>query len=292
MRELDMAASAPHLLPGVLAGVEHPGHRLLAPVRSRDETIGALVTGQKSSHDPEITSVDSQLVCAFGEGMGAFMQNVAMFQEQKALVWGTLQALTAAIDAKDEYTHGHSERVALLGTMLARAAGFPEAQLERVRLAGLVHDIGKIGVRDRVLRKRGRLTNEEYAQLKRHPTVGCAILKDLGPLADLMPGVRHHHERWDGLGYPDGLSGEAIPMLGRVLAVADAFDAMSSDRSYRQALDRSRVMQEIESNAGSQFDPSLARLALELDLSGYDSMLEEHRRRDAESSPFELPDED
>jgi HD-GYP domain-containing protein (c-di-GMP phosphodiesterase class II) len=230
------------------------------------------------------TSVEIQLLEAVAEYLGSFLQNVGMFSEQRELFLGTLRALTATIDAKDRYTRGHSARVAYLAARLAGAAGCEEALVDTARIAGLVHDIGKIGVPESVLGKRGRLSDDEFDQMKQHPVLGYEILKDIPQLGPALPGVLHHHERWDGHGYPEGRRGENIPYVARVLAVADAFDAMSSDRTYRNALTRRQVLAEIEQCAGSQLDPELARLFLTLDLREYDQMIERHRLHFAQAA--------
>jgi HD-GYP domain-containing protein (c-di-GMP phosphodiesterase class II) len=156
--------------------------------------------------------------------------------------------------------------------------------VERIRIAGLVHDVGKIGVPEAVLRKPGRLTDEEFEQIKRHPRIGYDILRDIGPLGDVLPGVLYHHERWDGRGYPEGLTAGEIPLMGRLLAVADAFDAMSSDRSYRPALPREKVLREMIDCAGSQFDPELVPIFVKLDLTEYDAMVARHEAQEAEAA--------
>ena len=168
---------------------------------------------------------------------------------------GVLKGMTTAIDAKDAYTCGHSERVGLLASRLALAAGLGAEEAERYRLAGLVHDVGKIGVAEAVLSKSGRLNDEEFAQIKKHPEIGHQILRDIPLMEDILPGVLHHHERWDGKGYPAGLAGESIPLIGRILALADTFDAMSSTRAYRPAMPRESVLAEIRRCSASQFDP-------------------------------------
>ena len=250
------------------------------PIVSADKVTGVLLAGDKRSPDPEVTSVETQLLDAAADFLGAFLHNVAMYVEQRALFLGTLKALTAAIDAKDPYTFGHSERVALLAAQLARACDMDNAQAERVRIAGLVHDVGKIGVPEAVLANPGKLTEAEFELIKRHPRIGYNILKDLTLLADVLPGVLHHHERWDGQGYPDRLSAENIPLLGRLLAVADSFDAMSSDRRYRAAMTRQHVLNEIADCAGTQFDPQFAKVFLTLDLTEYDALIARHRAHD------------
>ena len=257
---------------------------VVEPIVCADKVIGVLVAGDKHGPDPEVTSVETQLLDAAADFLGAFLHNVAMYVEQRALFMGTLKALTAAIDAKDPYTYGHSERVALLGSQLARACGMDDAQAERVRIAGLVHDVGKIGVPESVLGNPGALTHAEFELIKRHPRIGYNILKDLVQLEDILPGVLYHHERWDGQGYPAGLSGKEIPLMGRLLVVVDAFDAMSSDRRYRSALSRERVLQEIVDCSGSQFDPHLAEVFLTVDLADYDAMVARHRARDTKAA--------
>jgi HD-GYP domain-containing protein (c-di-GMP phosphodiesterase class II) len=159
-----------------------------------------------------------------------------------------------------------------------------EEQAERVRLAGILHDMGKIGVPEAVLLKPGKLTDEEFEAIKRHPTIGFNILKDIEPLEDVLPGVLYHHERWDGTGYPHRLQGGNIPLLGRVLAVADAFDAMSSDRAYRPRIPRERVLMEMKKGAGTQWDAELIKVFLTLDLTKYDAMIERHAAQDAQAA--------
>ena len=170
----------------------------------------------------------------------------------------TIQALAAAVDAKDPYTQGHSQRVADYARALAVEIGLPRADVDLVFTTGTLHDVGKIGVPDAILKKPGHLSDEERTVMETHPALGEVIVKKAPQLSATLPGVRSHHERWDGKGYPDGLSGENIPLLARVLAVADTFDAMTSDRPYRKGLSMAVALGEIEKNAGTQFDPHLA----------------------------------
>jgi HD-GYP domain-containing protein (c-di-GMP phosphodiesterase class II) len=237
------------------------------------QVVGLLLAGGKGGDDPDVSSIDTQLINATAEVLGTFISNVVMYHRQHTMFLGTIGALSAAIDAKDRYTRGHSERVAHLACMLAKAHGLDSDEIERIRLAGLLHDIGKIGVPEAVLHKPGRLTDEEFALVKEHPRTGYNILKDIEMLRDVLPGVLHHHERFDGDGYPDGLSREDIPLQARVLAIADTFDAMSSDRSYRVAIPRAAVIEEIHRSAGGQLDPTLTELFVRLDLTTYDAML-------------------
>ena len=175
-----------------------------------------------------------------------------------------LSVLTGAIEARDPYTRGHSARVTALAEELALRLGWSEARLATLRIGGPLHDIGKLAVSDEVLRKEGRLDDGELAQIREHPKIGVRILLGLAALREAIPYVLYHHERWDGDGYPSGKAGEEIPIEARVLAIADAFDAMTSDRPYRTALSRDEALAEVERCAGTQFDPAIARVFLEL----------------------------
>ncbi len=249
--------------------------------------FGLLAAGAKGGIDPQVSSYETLLLEAAGGYLTAFLENVELYEDQRQTFMGTIQAMTAAIDAKDRYTCGHSERVAYLSAELARAFGLDEAQCERIHVAGLVHDVGKIGVAEQVLCKPGRLTDDEFAQIREHPEIGQRILAGIPALQDILPGVMHHHERIDGKGYPHGLIGENIPLMARIIGVADTFDAMSSTRSYRPAMNRDQVLGEMRRVAGSQLDPELVDTFMTLDLAPYDTLVREHagplvlRRTDA-----------
>ena len=175
-----------------------------------------------------------------------------------------VQALAASVDAKDRYTHGHSSRVAAYSREIAKRAGLSVAEQDSIYMMGLLHDVGKIGIQDAIINKTGRLTDQEYAEIKTHPVVGYEILRNIEDYPELMVGARWHHERYDGGGYPDGLAGEDIPEVARIIAVADTYDAMTSNRSYRKALSQETVRAEIENCKGSQFDPRFADVMLEM----------------------------
>lgn len=176
----------------------------------------------------------------------------------------TTEALANAIDAKDKYTHGHSARVAYYSAKIARAAGLSNTMCEQVYFAALLHDIGKIGIRNNIINKNGKLTDEEYEQIKAHSVLGSQILSSIKQAPFLSVGARYHHERYDGKGYPDGLSGENIPEIARIIAVADAYDAMTSVRSYRKPLDQETVKEELKNGIGTQFDPEFAKIMLRI----------------------------
>ena len=265
--------------PRVLAPDQDPlaaatgGEVLAVPVSHDRRCVAVLLAGNRHVLDPEVTSGDMKFLGAVADLLGVFHENMCRFAEQRAMSLGTVRALANAIDAKDAYTRGHSERVAVLAAQMAAATGADAGIIERYRIAGLIHDVGKIGVAEAVLCKPGRLTDDEFRQIQLHPTIGVHILQDVPGLSDVMAGVLHHHERFDGHGYPAGLGGTDIPLIARTLALADTFDAMSSNRSYRPALPRPQVLAEIAGHAGSQFDPELAAAFLTLDFAEFDRML-------------------
>lgn len=205
----------------------------------------------------EFGTHEATLMSSSAAILATHARNVELFREREELLVSMVRALVSAIEAKDEYTRGHSERVALYGRRLAEEIGLGEDYCERLYLTGLLHDVGKIGVRDAVLRKPGPLTDEEFEEIKQHPDKGWSILQDLEPLSYVLPGVLHHHENQNGRGYPDGLIGESIPLDGRILAVADAFDAMTSDRPYRSGMPVEKAEAILKDGAGEQWDPEM-----------------------------------
>lgn len=172
--------------------------------------------------------------------------------------------LAKTIDAKDKYTNGHSERVAAYSKEIARRMGMSEQEQEKIYVMGLLHDIGKIGVPDLIINKPGKLTDEEFAMIKKHPSIGKDILENISEFPDISVGAKCHHEKYDGTGYPDGIGGENIPLLARIIGIADAYDAMSSKRSYRDVLPRDVIRNEIVKGRGMQFDPKCADIMLQM----------------------------
>lgn len=177
--------------------------------------------------------------------------------------YGLIEAFTKAVDAKDTYTAGHSTRVSLYARVIGKLIDLPKDEFEKLKLAALFHDIGKIGIPDNVLLKEGKLTEEEFNIIKSHPETGNNILISVSMLSEILPAVRHHHEKYDGRGYPDGLKGEEIPLHARILAIADAFDAMTSDRSYQKKRTYEEALKELERCAGTQFDPVMTKAFVE-----------------------------
>lgn len=204
--------------------------------------------------EDEFGTVEAGMLSGAATLLSTHARNVHLFREKEKLLIGTVRALVNAIDAKDRYTCGHSDRVAAFSRRLGRKLGLSHVDCEQIYMTGLLHDIGKIGVPDEVLRKPGKLTEEEFDQIKRHPEIGHTILKTLPPLAYALPGVMHHHEAIDGSGYPHGLRGDEIPLFARILAVADSYDAMTSDRPYRNGMPTAKAEAILRECAGTQWD--------------------------------------
>lgn len=176
----------------------------------------------------------------------------------------TITTVANALDAKDSYSEGHSRRVAVYAAQIAEKLGLSKEDIRNIRIIALLHDIGKIGVPDSVLNKPGRLNEEEFSQMKEHAVIGSEILKDIDMITGISIGAKFHHERYDGKGYPEGLKGEEIPFIARIIAVADSYDAMTSDRIYRKHLTAEQVMSELHNGEGTQFDPAIAKALEEL----------------------------
>ena len=186
----------------------------------------------------------------------------------------SIQTLRYTVEAKDSYTRGHSDRVADFSVLIGKHLGLSDEELKIIRIGGLFHDIGKIGVPDSILLKQDKLTDQEYSEIKNHPSIGKHILSNASTFHDIIPIVYHHHEKFDGTGYPEQLSGNKIPLFARIAAIADTFDAMTTKRSYRNALPLETVRAEIEKCSGTQFDPELTKVFLNILDYHYDEILE------------------
>jgi len=218
----------------------------------------------------DFDSTDIKLFNSVAGGCAVFIENGRLFKDLKELFIGSLKALTSSIDAKDKYTHGHSERVAFISRWIAERLSdiepLDEEQIHKIYLSGLLHDIGKIGIDEAVLRKTGRLTDEEFGCVRKHPLIGAGILREIKQMRDIVPGVLCHHERIDGKGYPNGLAGEQVPLSGRIVGLADSFDAMTSKRTYRDAMSMDIALDQIEKGLGTQFDEKIGRIFLDSDI--------------------------
>lgn len=233
-----------------------PGVRQLVavPLTEGEKLFGWLAVFNHESGG-EFGTVEANLLSTVATILGIHSGNIELYRQQSELLAGIIKALTSAIDAKDRYTCGHSDRVARIAVRLGQELGYDQATLKTIYMAGLLHDVGKIGISDEVLGKDGPLTPEEFDHIKTHVEIGYRILVDLKQLGEVLPLVRHHHESWDGSGYPHQLAGEEIPELARLAAVADAFDAMSSDRPYRPGMDDEKIDAIFRNGSGKQWDP-------------------------------------
>ena len=231
---------------------------IVVPMADGDRILGWLSILNHTGGG-EFGTVEASLVNSIGAILGIHSSNRDLYRQQAEFLASVVRALTSAIDAKDPYTCGHSDRVARIGVRLAKELGCDSKMLHTMYMAGLLHDIGKIGIDDAVLRKPGKLTPEEFDHIKEHPELGYRILADISQLADVLPAVLHHHEQWDGKGYPFKLAGDQIPYIARILAVADAFDAMSSDRPYRPGMPVDRVEELFNLGAAQQWDAEVVK---------------------------------
>ena len=224
-----------------------------------DQLLLLIESGIKSVEQMrEIKEINKKLADTYKQLEQAYMESI--------------QTLRYTVEAKDTYTRGHSDRVSEYSVLIGEALGLPEEDIKKLKIGGLFHDIGKIGVPDSILQKAGKLSDDEYSEIKNHPSIGAHILSTASIFQDIIPIVKHHHERYDGKGYPSQLAGENIPYLARITAVADTFDAMTSKRSYRDSLPLDYVITEFERCKGTQFDPKIADVFIDILKNHYDKL--------------------
>ncbi len=235
----------------------------LMPLRSGERILGLLMFGEKRSEEREPFSPDKlRLARSIGEQAASAIYRVELFEQLEESYLETVLALAKAVDAKDTYTADHAERLAIMSLAIGREMGMTEHELEGLRCGAILHDIGKIGVPDAVLQKPSRLNPAEWAQMREHPSIGARILSHVPRLASAAQIVRHHHERYDGKGYPDGLAGEAIPLGARILTVVDSYSAIIDRRVYKEARSHAEAVSELRKHAGTQFDPHVVEVFL------------------------------
>lgn len=233
------------------------------PFNIRNQPFGLLLLGNAKGNGG--FKSEDEFICRFlAEKTALNIENIALYDNLKENLFASLMSLVSAIEAKDPYTQQHSSRVTEYSLKIAKKMKCSQDHLRRLESAGPIHDIGKIGIKDNILNKPGRLTCEEFEHIKAHPLIGENIVSPLGLDDEELSIIRNHHERWDGNGYPDGIAGEDIPLLSRILAVADSFDAMSSNRAYRRALPHAVCLHELRKNSGTQFDPQIVKVALSI----------------------------
>lgn len=235
---------------------------LSLPLVAREQVIGVLNLSEHRGGD--FTDEQVQLAGTLAAQAAAAIETAQLYEDLRDQFVHSIRVIANAIDARDPYTRGHSERVALYSRMIAVELALPEDEIETIYYAGLLHDVGKIGVRDAILLKEGRLTDEEFGVMQSHPVKSAEIIYPVKQLRHILPGLRHHHERFSARGYPDGLHGSQIPLMARVIGVADTYDAMTSDRPYRAGLARKVALEELARNRGLQFDPDCVNAFLRL----------------------------
>jgi putative nucleotidyltransferase with HDIG domain len=272
----------------LVIGLELAG-AITRPVQRLVGAMGAVAAGDLSQRAPAGPSDEIGYL-----GKVFNLMTVGLQEKTQALedtYFAAIEALARAIDARDPYTYGHSARVAAVTLEIADELGYPKDKREGLRRSALLHDIGKIGIEDHILRKAGALNYLEAKQMREHPVIGHQMLKDVPFLHASLSGIRHHHERWDGAGYPDTLAGDMIPLQVRILSVADVFDALTSDRPYRQAMSVAEATDMIEREAGRQFDPAVVA-AFKARKDGIVAILSHQRaQKTSGAEPAPLPNE-
>jgi GAF domain-containing protein len=234
---------------------------LCVPLLANSQVLGVLNIRTKTDGS-DFTQQDLELAIQLANIAAAAIENAELHDQLQSLFLSTVSALANSIDARDPYTKGHSERVTAYAVMIAEGLDMSQDELERLRYAGLLHDIGKIRIRDHILHKPGRLTDLEFSEMKKHPEYGVEIMQPVKAFKHILPAMLYHHERYDGRGYPHGLAGEDIPLPARILCVADCFDAMTSDRPYRKGMPVADAVAELVRNKRTQFDPDLVDIFL------------------------------
>lgn len=229
---------------------------MLVPLKIRGRVFGVLTAGIREG-DKRFSEKDLYYLSFMAQSAAQSIENLALYENIYENLFATLYAFVNAVEARDLYTRQHSNRVAGISLLIGKQLGCSREELDILNFAGHLHDIGKIGIRDDILLKPGRLTDEEFEKIKEHPAIGANILEHLGMWDKERQIIRCHHERFDGKGYPDGLKGNQIPLLARILSVADVYDAMASDRAYRKRMDEKIILKVIHEGSGHQFDPAI-----------------------------------
>jgi HD-GYP domain-containing protein (c-di-GMP phosphodiesterase class II) len=226
---------------------------LCVPVRVKQKVIGVLQAINKLSSESFIKS-DLELFQLLANQVAIAIDNATLYEEIRSAFLEVAEALAQSIEKRDPYTGGHTKRVLAFGVAIARYLNLSDDEIEKLKIAAILHDIGKIGIEDKILRKKHKLTEEEYKEMQKHPLIGAEIIGHIKQLKDVIPGMRYHHERADGKGYPEGLNGADIPLIARIISVADTYDAMTTTRPYHSALTESEAIAELKRCAGLQFD--------------------------------------
>ncbi|HEB74899.1 MAG TPA: HD domain-containing protein [Nitrospirae bacterium] len=234
---------------------------ICVPLKTKARTIGVLEGINKK--DGRFDDSDLELTETLANYIAVAIENARLYSELKDTFYSTAETLSETIELRDPCTGGHTKRVKHYSLIIGRYLGLSKAELETVELAAILHDIGKIGIRDDILLKKGRLTEDEMQHMRMHSIYGAELLKSIKQLKDIVPVVRNHHERYDGAGYPDGLSGEDISPMARILTVADSFDAMTTHRPYKKSISTEAALEQLRQYAGTQFDPKVVEAFLQ-----------------------------
>jgi len=263
-----MKTGKPLHLPGTAAAQQFAGlpagqAGIAIPIRTRGRTLGVIYAcGKKNGQD--FTARERDMLSGISNQAAFALDNANLYHELENLFVGIAWSFASALDAKSPWTAGHSKRVTQYSVAIAEVLGHSTEFLNSIQTCGLLHDIGKIGISEKLLDKQGSITRQERLAIAEHASQGAKILEHIDTFQPLLPGIRHHHERWDGSGFPDKLYEVEIPIMARVLAVADSYDAMTSDRPYRQRRTRAEAIAEIERCSGSQFDPQIVEAFIEV----------------------------
>ncbi|MCK5682710.1 HD domain-containing protein, partial [bacterium] len=237
---------------------------MIVPICSQKKKVGVMLFDIPLNEKKIFTDNDLVKMDSYSPQCAISLENAFLYTEIREVYFSTIQVLSSALDAKDSYTEGHSQRVTEYSIAVAEEMNLPKNEIEMIQIAAILHDIGKIGIRDFILCKPGKLTNEEFEIIKNHPTLGSEIVSHIAFLADKATIIRHHHERFDGKGYPDGLKEQDIPIGSRIIAVCDSFDAMTSKRSYRDNMPVHKALAELKKCSGSQFDAEIADIFIKI----------------------------
>jgi putative nucleotidyltransferase with HDIG domain len=242
---------------------QHIKSALCVPVRTNADVIGAIYLDRVDNDQP-FQEHQLELLAGIGRQAGVAIERARMLEDMEGLFYSCIRALVSSIEAKDQYTHGHSERVTAFAVTIAEEMALDAETLDNVRLGALLHDVGKIGVAEKILTKPSRLSPEEVRAIRQHPVRGAQIISHIRNIPGVVAAVKYHHEMYNGLGYPDGLVGDEIPQTARIVALADAFDAMTSNRSYRRNFDVDEAISEFTRCSGDQFDPEVCEVIIKL----------------------------
>lgn len=236
---------------------------VFVPMVAKERLVGGIELEVGERAEPRFSSQDQKVLYALASQAAIFMENARLERDVRSMFLNIIVSLAGAVDAKDAYTHGHSLRVARTALVVGQRLELARERMEPLLMSAILHDVGKIAIPDEILKKPTRLTDDEFEIMKTHTTAGEKMLSHIPALSEVLPGIRNHHEHWDGGGYPDGLAAEEIPLMGRIILIGDACDAMTTDRVYRKARPMSYAIAEMRRCAGRQFDPGLVDLVEE-----------------------------